>query len=180
MKKAFLLGVLTMLHFVTFAQKEFSELESEVSESRHSFGFVISHSWIGQGSDAEGGKRFLVVPSIAFHYNYWFSEKWTLGLHTDFLNENFFVKTWEGEVLERDRPIAPAIMGGYKLGENWLISLGVGKEFADEESFTLTRLSFEYGKEIKNGWEVFGVISQDLRWSAYDVTSFGFGIGKKI
>ena len=180
MKKTFLLGLLMVFHFVTFAQEEFSKLESEESESRHSFAFVISHSRIGQGRNSEGEKSFLVVPSLALHYNYWLNENWAIGLHTDFLNENFFIENGEGEILERERPVAPAIMAAFIPAENWSITFGIGKEFANEESFTLTRLSLEYGIEIKNGWEFFGVISQDFRWSAYDVTSFGFGIGKRL
>jgi len=47
---------------------------------------------------------------LALHYNYWLNENWTIGLHTDFLNENFFIENEEGEILERERPVAPAIM----------------------------------------------------------------------
>jgi len=180
MKQALLLSFLFMFSFGAFAQTEL-EKEKEIEiQSKHSLGFVIGHARIGQGRNAEGDKEFLAVPSLAFDYNYWFSERWALGLHTDFLNENFFIENEEGEILERERPIAPAIMGVYKPSERWAISLGVGKEYSNEQNFTLTRLSIEYGVEIRKGWEVFGVLSQDFRWTAYNVTTIGLGLSKKL
>ena len=182
MKHAFLVGFFLISHFSAFAQSESESEETKKSEieSKHSIVFVIGHARIGQGRNAEGDKEFLTVPSFAFDYNYWLSERWAIGLHTDFLNENFFIENEKEEILERERPIATAIMGVYKPSERWAISLGLGKEFSGKESFTLTRLTIEYGVEIRNGWEVFGVLSQDFRWSAYNVTSIGLGLSKKL
>lgn len=168
------------LHFVVFGQEELGENEIEASEGRHSFAFVIGHARIGQGINEEGKKEFLTVPSLALDYNYLLSEKWAIGIHTDFLNENFFVENGSGEILERERPVAPALMGSFIPGGHWVFSLGVGREFAGEENFTLTRFKIEYGAEIRNGWEVFGVISQDFRWSAYNVTTIGLGLSKRL
>jgi hypothetical protein len=57
----------------------------------------------------------------------------------------------------------------------------MGKEFSNVDGdFTLTRLSIEYGVEIRKEWEVFGVLSQDFRWTAYNVTTFGLGLSKKL
>lgn len=178
MKRIFLVLILLIFYFTAFAQEEVVEYELEEEGRRHSISLVISHARIGEGRNAEGNKEFLMVPSIGFDYNYWINEKWAIGLHTDFLNETFFVETPEGEILERERPIAPAIMAGYNIGEKWGVSFGMGREFAGEESFTLTRIKLEYGTEIRKGWEVFGVVSQDFRWSAYNITSFGIGIAK--
>jgi hypothetical protein len=180
MKKLLFLCYLLSFSFGAIAQSEAEEKEENESESKHSIAFVIGHARIGQGRNVEGNKEFLTVPSLAFDYNYWFSERWALGLHTDFLNENFFIENEEGEILERERPIAPAIMGVYKPSEHWAISLGVGKEFSGNESFTLTRLTIEYGVEIRKGLEVFGVLSQDFRWTAYNVTTIGLGLSKKL
>jgi hypothetical protein len=180
MRQLLLLCFLLTFSLGALAQSEAGEKEENESESKHSFSFVIGHARIGQGRNAEGDKEFLTVASLAFDYNYWFSERWAVGLHTDFLNENFFIENEEGEILERERPIAPAIMGVYKPSEHWAISFGVGKEYSNEQNFTLTRLSIEYGVEIRKGWEVFGVLSQDFRWTAYNVTTLGLGLSKKL
>ena len=178
MIQSLLLCLLFLFSFCALAQTE-SGKEEEI-EGNHSLSFVIGHARIGQGRNEEGVKEFLTVPSLALDYNYWFSDRWALGLHTDFLTENFFIENGEGEVIERERPIAPAIMGVFKVSEHWIISLGVGKEFSNEQNFTLARISFEYGVKIRNGWDVFGVLSQDFRLSAYNVTTFGFGLSKKF
>jgi hypothetical protein len=177
MKGFFFLSILVIFQFSAFAQQN---EESKAEESRHSISFVIGHARIGQGRNAAGDKEFLAVPSVAIDYNYWISERWGLGIHSDFLNENFFIENEDGEILERERPIAPALMGVFKPGEHWTFSLGIGKEFAGKENFTLTRISIEYGVEIQKGWEVFGVLSQDFRWSAYNVTTIGLGLSKKL
>jgi len=66
-----------------------------------------------------------------------------------------------------------------KADERWTLSLGVGKEFGGEESFTST-LSVEYGLENRKGREIFGVPSQDLCRSAHNVTALGIELSKKI
>ncbi len=76
------------------------------------------------------------------------------------MNENFFIENEEGEILERERPIVTAIAVVYKSSERGEISLGVGKEFSGKESVILIKLTIEYGVEIRNGWEVFGVLSR--------------------
>ena len=62
-----------------------------------------------------------------------------IGLHTDIVLETFEVeKNLEGgteEVVERTRPIAPAILFIYKPTEHWSLGLGVGGEFAKEENY---------------------------------------------
>ncbi|MHA7130547.1 hypothetical protein [Algoriphagus namhaensis] len=175
MKQLLLIFTLASLPFNSFAQEA-----EESSESKHSIAFVLGHARIGQGRNFQGEKEFLMVPSLGFDYNYRFNEKWGIGLHTDLLNENFFVENEKGEILERERPIAPALVGIFKPSERWSISLGFGREFSPAESLNLTRLSVEYGTEIRKGWEVFGLLSQDFRWATYNVTSLGIGISKKL
>ena len=95
MKRIFLVLILLIFYFTAFAQEEVVEYELEEEGRRHSISLVISHARIGEGRNAEGNKEFLMAPSIGFDYNYWINEKWAIGLHTDFLNETFFVETPE-------------------------------------------------------------------------------------
>lgn len=164
-----------------FGQEKENEAELEESEGRHSIAFVLSHARIGQGRDEDGNKQFTTVPSIAIDYNFWIAPKFAVGVHTDFLNENFYVETEdEGDIIERERPIAPALMGTYKPGEHWSFGLGLGGEFAKGDDYFVTRFAIEYGVEIRNGWEVLGSLTQDFRAKAYNVTSLGIGIEKRF
>ncbi|MEP0710550.1 hypothetical protein [Algoriphagus sp.] len=176
----FLVGIgSVLLSHTVMAQEEVRE--GSEREGRHSLALVLAHARIGQGRDAEGNKQFTSVPAFALDYNYWIVPKFAIGLHTDFLNENFYIETEdEGQLIERERPIAPAIMGTYKAGEHWNFGLGIGGEFAKGEDYFVTRLGVEYTVEIRNGWGVLASLTQDFRSKAYNVTSLGLGVEKKF
>lgn len=156
-----------------------------IAQEKHSIGLMIGHAQVFNGRDAEGKRKTLSLPMWGLDYNYKLSHKWQIGLHTDFITETFEVeKNLEGggqeEVVERSKPIAPAIMGVYKPNHHWGFGLGLGGEFAKEENYALTRAAVEYGAEIRNGWEVFGAIQYDFRWNAYDTWTIGLGISKSF
>lgn len=162
-----------------------SKEEKEAFSPHHQIGASINHINVFEGKNVDGRNKILSLPAWGLDYNYVFHPKWAIGLHTDFIIEDFMVeKHLEGgeekEILERSYPIAPAIMGIYKPGEHWGFLLGMGGEFAKEENFVLTRLGTEYSWEIANGWEVFGTVSYDIKWNAYDSWGFGLGIEKNF
>ncbi|GAO41095.1 hypothetical protein [Flavihumibacter petaseus] len=150
----------------------------------HQLGLAIGHEHVFNGRDAEGNSKMLIVPFWGLDYNFHLSPKFALGVHTDFVVENFEVeKNLEGgpdDVVERSRPIAPALMGIWQPTEHWNFGLGVGGEFAKEEDYLLNRLAVEYGVEIRKGWEVAGSIQYDFRWNAYDTWTIGLGISKSF
>ena len=155
--------------------------EEEVFHPHHELGLAIGHAQVFEGRDDNGKKKTLSLPSWGIDYNYFFHPKWGIGLHTDIIVESFEV---EGEnnvsVIERSHPVAPALMGVYKPTHHWSFLLGIGIELAKEENFTLTRAGIEYGGELPKRWEVFGSLSYDFKWNAYDTWVIGIGIAKKL
>lgn len=149
---------------------------------KHSLGINIGHEHAFSGRDEDGKKEISIMPYWGLDYNFQFARHFSVGLHTDFVVESFKVeKNLESgpeKVVERSRPIAPAIMGFYKPTEHWSLGLGMGGEFEKEENYLLDRLAVEYNVEMKKGWEVFGVFQYDLRWHAYDTWTIGLGIAK--
>jgi hypothetical protein len=148
-------------------------------------GLAIGHAHVFKGRDASGKRKVLSLPSWAIDYNRMFSPKWGIGFHTDIIVETFEVeKHLEGggheEVVERTRPIAPALVGLYKPSHHWTFLFGAGMEYAKEESFFLNRAGAEYAAEIKGGWEVFGSLNYDFRWKAYDTWTIGLGVSKVL
>lgn len=151
----------------------------------HSIGFAIGHAHVFEGRDAEGNKSVLALPMWSIDYNFRFSPKWAIGLHTDIITETFKVEKHlesgaEGEVVERSRPISPAIMAMYKLNHHWSFGAGMGGEFAKEENFLLNRIAIEYGVELPRNWEVYGAVQYDFRWEAYDTWTIGVGFTKTL
>ena len=93
----------------------------------------------------------LVLPFWGLDYNFQFSPKFALGLHTDFVLESFEVeKNLDGEdetATERSHPVAPAVIGFYKPAEHGSFGLGAGGEFAKEEDYFLNRQ--QWNTELK-------------------------------
>jgi hypothetical protein len=175
----------TIFSINTIAQeveiKEKKEAVEHEFKPHSTFGLVIGHAHLFSGLDENGDKQVLALPSWGIDYTYHISPKWAVGIHTDLILETFKVESHNGdEALERSHPIAPALMGIYKLNHHWNLTGGAGVEFAKEENFFLTRLGVEYGAEIRNGWEVFGNLAYDLKWTGYDSWVLGLGISKSF
>lgn len=151
----------------------------------HQIGLSINHVHVFEGRDDQGNREALNLPSWGLDYNFKFHEKWAIGLHTDFIIEKFKVeKNLENgdgkETVERSYPIAPALMGIYKPNEHWSFLLGFGGEFAKEDNYFLTRAGAEYAYELPKSWEIFGNLSYDFKWNAYDSWGIGLGIAKNF
>ena len=183
MKKKYATFFLLLISTVLIAQENEKEA-GEKFEPKHSIGLTIGHEHAFSGRNADGKRETEILPFWGIDYNFQFAPKFVIGLHTDIVVETFEVeKNLEGgteEVVERTRPIAPALVLFYKPTEHWSFGFGMGAEFAKEENYTLNRLAIEYGCEIRRGWEVFGGLQYDFRWKAYDTWTIGLGISKEI
>lgn len=182
MKKYTFLFLMIFSFHILNAQEE--DRKTEEPASRHSLGLTIGHEHVFNGRDANGNKKTLVLPFWGVDYNFRISSKWIIGLHTDIVVESFEVeknlKSGTEEVVERSVPVAPAVMAMFTPGEHWKFGLGVGGEFAKEESYFLNRAAVEWGQEFGRGWEVFGSLQYDFRWNAYDTWTIGLGLSKSL
>lgn len=183
--KAIKTGIFTFSLVLLFNSKCISQENEESFKPHHQLGLVLSHAHVFEGRNEEGDREVLSLPAWGIDYTYHFHQKWAIGLHTDIIIEKFKVeKNLESgedkETVERSYPVAPALMGIYKLNEHWNFLLGMGGEFAKEENFLLTRAGVEYGYEISNGWEVLGSLGYDFKWNAYDTWTIGIGISKNF
>jgi hypothetical protein len=178
---------LTMILFFCYSPGIAQQHEDAKESFRphHIISIVISHAQVFDGRDINGEKKVLSLPSWGLDYTYQFKPKWAIGLHTDIITETFEVEkhlegSGSGEVIERAYPIAPAVMGIFKPNRHWSFLFGAGVEFEKEENFFLNRAGVEYGAELPKGWEVFGSLSYDFKWSGYDTWLLGLGISKVL
>ena len=155
------------------------EHEGEPFEPHHGVSLLLSHTNTAQGTE-DGKKKWLVLPSWALDYNYFFSPKWSIGLHNDMIIETFKVENHEtnNEVIERTRPIASVAVISYKPGKHFSFELGAGGEFAKEGNYFLNRLGAEYALELPHRWEFISNLIWDLKWQAYNSFSIGVGVSK--
>ncbi len=171
--------ITSLAPMILVAQENSPELEPEIG--RHEISILMAHTNVNGGLEQVGRSRWLVLPSWGLNYNYWMNERWALGLHTDLINENYLVEEFNGkEVLERDRPIAPALMATYRPHEHWSFLLGGGMEFAGGDDLALVRAGVEYTVHLSGSWETCASFAYDLRLAAYDSWTLGIGLARRF
>ncbi len=161
---------------------ERSEQEPESFTPYHSFGVSLNHAHVREGV-TEGNRQWINLPAWGIDYNYFFHEHWAIGAQIDVITQDFLVRRHFGgeeeEAIERQTPIAPAIMGMYRINHHWGMKLGLGAEFEAEESFFLTRIGVEYMTPLfYEDWELFGTLSYDIKWAGYDTLVIGIGVAR--
>jgi opacity protein-like surface antigen len=148
------------------------------NDHHHQIQFVLAHTHISRGLNTEGKRTWLALASWGLNYNYHFNQKWTLGLHTDFILEQFEVESGE-VVLERSRPLALAGMAGYKFWGPMTALVGGGVELAEEENFSFLRLGLEPSWPFAKGkWEFSILGVYEIKLEAYNSWFAGFGISR--
>ncbi len=178
MKGQVFLTIIFLILVCLSAQAQ-EEQESKLFK-HHQIGVLLGHTHMRAG-EGEGSKSRLSLPSFSLAYNYYFNEKWSVGLHTDFVAEQFVAQSLGGgQSVERERPVAPAVMVGYKPGEHFTFLLGGGVDIDPEETLGLIRLDTEYGFELANEWEFVVALGYDIRIDAFDSFQLGVGVAKKF
>ncbi len=133
----------------------------------------LGHTHLSEGK-IEGKTEWLALPSWTLNYDYWFANKWAIGLQNDLILESFFIEDGNNELLERSYPIASVPVLLYKPGKGLIFLAGVGAEFTHEKTLTLTRLGLEYGFHLPNKWEAGVALIWDNKWNYYN--SWGLAI----
>lgn len=149
----------------------------------HKIAVIIGHSHVSQGIVDEG-RKWRVLPAWELAYSYSFNEKWFIAANVDIILEDFEVEQFgdhgsgEEGVILREKPVAPAISGGYRISKHSSLAIGLGAEFASGETFFLTRITYEWATHINDKWELMIPLTYDMRWNAYDVWNLGIGVAR--
>ncbi len=165
----------------SFAQKSEENIEEDNDTEKfvhHKISLIISHTHIPKGNSSVQNETFLIVPSWGMNYEYWFNERWAVGLHSDMEISTYIIVNEHGREIERERPIISTIVGIYK--PNKLINLiaGIGREFEKNENFWVFRLGFDLEFEMHNRWELSPSLIYDIKESVYDSWTIGLGVSK--
>jgi len=160
--------------------------------SKHLISASLNHTIIFSAIKNGESKSAIHVPSFGLNYTYSFNHKWAIGLHNDIILEEFVIEGQGsgGEILdvrnenavdefiEREIPIALAVVVIYNPIPHLGILAGAGREFSPQEDFNLIRFGLETPFHLRNNWEIFGVLTYDINIDAYDSLNYGIGIGK--
>ena len=179
-KNLLILAAFILIIFSAPAQEAEKKEEEPSQKGTHRISLVLGHSHLSQGIQDNGKKGWKAIPSTGVDYDYWISNHWAIGAHTDIMIEDFEVEDHDQAVIERSTPLATVGVVIFKPKEHVSFIGGMGGEFAKEGNFALTRLGIETGWEMKNHWE-FGIsLLYDIKWGGYDTWVFGFGISKLL
>lgn len=170
-----LLIVLIGIISTTFAQEKIKEEKG--NKGFHQLSFMLSHSIIGEGN-VNGSKKRISAPSLGLDYNYWFQNKWAFGIHTDLITESFKIEDNGGVIMDRSTPFAVVPAVSFKPKNHSIFVFGLGKEFAKEGNFTLTRFGYEYSFELPKKFELSFGVTYDKKWDAYDIWTVGIIVSK--
>lgn len=176
MKKFLISCILFLFSLACLAQHDEKE-EYDEFHPHHTLGVVISHTILSEGV-VDGKKKWLALPSWGLNYNYKFSKKWAIGLHNDFITENFVVEEHSSESIERTHPFASTIVTSFKPGTHFNYMLGFGGEFSEGKNFFLIRLGIEYEHHISKNWELNFEVSNDFKVNAYNSWAIGLGVAR--
>ncbi len=145
----------------------------------HKIMVVLGHAMTPEGINVDGKKTMLFLPSWGLDYDYRITEKWSVGLHSDFIIENFAFEDPNEIIKERSTPLAVVLSAGYKVGEHFTLIAGGGSEIAKEENLTLVRFGLDYGWEIGE-WEVAANYMFDFKIDAYNTGVLGIGVARSF
>lgn len=145
-------------------------------EPHFRFASFISHTFIPGLSD--GGR--IAIPSYGVDLEYWFNNRWGVGLHNDIELETFIVERENNEFTERRFPIVTTLDLLYHLNSGIVFVIGPGLEFDITEQFMLFRIGVEYELELEHHWDLYPTIFYDMRADAFTTFTFGLGVGKRF
>lgn len=148
-------------------------------KSSHRLTLGLGHTYLSEGV-VDGKKQWLALPSWSFNYDYWVADHWAVGLQLDFISESFIIEDGEDEEIERSFPISFVPSAIFKPGKHIAFIAGIGAEYTENETLTLTRLGVEYGVEMPKGWEFSAIFLWDNKWNHYNSWSIALGVSRII
>lgn len=180
MKCCLLISLLLLVAMVAKAQEEKNDADKE-EKYRHRFTVMMANSHIPNMDGVEGQNKFSIVPTWGFDYDFWFNSKWAIGLHNDFVLQQYkVIKEHDETIVERSYPFGTCIAVIYKPFYHLAFISGFGMEIEKNESFGMWKIGIEYGFELPKAWELSLNLQYDNKLKAYDSFLFGIGISKKL
>ena len=163
---------------IASAQEPEKVHDHESLKGSHRISLGLGHTHLSKGKNIDGEEVWLPVTSWSLAYDYHIAKKWSIGLQSDMVLEEFIVEDHDGQELEREKPIALALVGFFKPGKHFSFIGGAGIEMEKEKNLGFTRLGVEFGAELKNHWEAGIAVLWDDKWGYYNSWVIEFTFSK--
>ena len=174
-----------VLAFTAFAMLNSYAQEAEPKEDigRNRLSFLMAYGIIPEHTtvDDATSNYLFVVPAIGMNYDFLFTPKFGLGLHTDVILQKFEVQELKDDLeVERMFPVTVNLMASYRPNDKWTVLAGGGVELEKNKSYNMVALGLDYGIELNESWEVGFSFMFEHRIQAYNSFLFGVGIYQSI
>ena len=90
-------------------------IAQEVEEEKNRISLVLGHAIIPNGKDVGNNNSRFILAAWGLDYDHYFSEKWGLGIHSDWVVENYTVETSFGDSKEVEREKTTYLVLSFKL-----------------------------------------------------------------
>jgi hypothetical protein len=158
------------------------ELEGE-NFKRNKLSFLMAYGIIPEhtSEDDNTSNSLFIVPTIGVNYDFLFTPKIGLGLHTDVILQKFVVEELQDDLkVERVFPITTNLMASVRPIENWTFLAGGGAELETNKSYPMICLGVDYGIELNESWELGFSFMFEHRLQAYNSYLLGIGFTKSL
>lgn len=143
---------------------------------------VMGHAFIK--TKIENENEINSAAALGLNANYWFSDRWAVGIHSDMVFENFIIEekniNEERSFIEREYPLSVNLVTTYKPIPSLGVMAGFGQEFSRKKNLTMFVVGSEYMFELPNHLELGVSLMYEAKRHAYDTWVIGFGITKLI
>ena len=159
-----------------------SEHEKHVTHhsKQHKITLITANSFV-QNSISLQPNELLIVPTFGFNYDYFFHDKWRVGLHTDVLLQQYKIESHDNkDILTRENPVALCAMLVYKPLSRFIVVGGFGQEFEKNHTLNMIRLGIGYEIPIQKHWEIGFDLEYDYKFKTYGTWMIGVGFSKII
>jgi hypothetical protein len=185
MKTKFIFIAISIFLFISKGQAQEVEQvkagEEAAFKPHHRITLMMANVHIPDIVAHDGGSKQFLLPAWGLDYDYWFAEKWAVGLHNNMVLQEFKVEEGEsGEEVDVSYPLSVSLTGLFMPVRHLTLIAGVGREFEKTENLSLIEFGLEYGFELPDEWELSLNLKYEHKFEAYDSWLFGFGISKII
>lgn len=159
-----------------------SELEKQGTHNvkHHKVTIITANSFV-QNSISSQPNEVLIVPTFGFNYDYFFHDKWGVGLHTDVLLQQYKIESHDNkDILTRENPVALCAMLVYKPLSRFIVVGGFGQELEKNHTLDMIRLGIGYEIPIQKHWEIGFDLEYDYKFKTYGTWMIGVGFSKII
>lgn len=171
----FLLGIALLFSLPLRSQE--AEAEEPHAFRHHRLALLLGHTHVPARQQKDG----LFIPSYGLDYEYWWTERWGIGLHSDLELQTFVVERREtDEELEREYPLVLTLDLLVRPWRGLVLEIGPGYEFEPRETLFLVRIGAGYEFELPGHWDISPTLFYDSRTDAFDTYSLGIVVGKRF